>query len=242
MRVDNRLWGAPHIHGELLKLGFAVAQSTVAKYMAKKVDPSGQSWGTFLRNHMPHIAALDLLLVPIISFVQLYVSVIVRLARRELVWTNVTAHPSAEWIAQQVTEVPRRLCAGISCSRRRSRGGEGAALHTDGLAVRVYVSSRQMAVPQQRLSCTNGSQDCTRLTCSQRLPEACADAAARGFRRALIVGGAAQRTAPCATLPAVGASALLNCRGQRALAGTDWRTGRWPRRESSASCRGLCPA
>ena len=55
--VDNRLWGAPHIHGELLKLGFAVAQSTVAKYMAKKGDPSGQSWGTFLRNHMPHIAA-----------------------------------------------------------------------------------------------------------------------------------------------------------------------------------------
>jgi hypothetical protein len=57
MSVDNRLWGAPHIHGELLKLGFAVAQSTVAKYMAKKGDPSGQSWGTFLRNHMPHIAA-----------------------------------------------------------------------------------------------------------------------------------------------------------------------------------------
>jgi hypothetical protein len=53
MSVENLLWGAPHIHGELLKLGFAVAQSTVAKYMAKKGDPSGQSWGTFLRNHMP---------------------------------------------------------------------------------------------------------------------------------------------------------------------------------------------
>jgi hypothetical protein len=60
MSVDNRLWGAPHIHGELLKLGFAVAQSTVAKYMAKRGEPSGQSWGTFLRNHMPHIAAMDL--------------------------------------------------------------------------------------------------------------------------------------------------------------------------------------
>jgi transposase InsO family protein len=104
MSVDNRLWGAPHIHGELLKLGFAVAQSTVAKYMAKKGDPSGQSWGTFLHNHMPHIAAMDLLVVPTISFVQLYVLVIVRLARRELVWINVTAHPTAEWIAQQVTE------------------------------------------------------------------------------------------------------------------------------------------
>jgi hypothetical protein len=59
MSMENRLWGAPHIHGELLKLGFVVAQSTVAKYMAAKHDPSGQSWGTFLRNHAPHIAAMD---------------------------------------------------------------------------------------------------------------------------------------------------------------------------------------
>ena len=95
MSLENWRWGAPRIHGELLKLGFAVAQSTVAKYMAKKGDPSGQSWGTFLRNHMPHIAAMDLLVVPTISFVQLYVLVIVRLARRELVWINVTAHPTA---------------------------------------------------------------------------------------------------------------------------------------------------
>jgi transposase InsO family protein len=88
----------------LLKLGYAVAQSTVAKYMANKGNPSGQRWGTFLRNHMPHIAAMDLLVVPTISFAQLYVLVIVRLARRELVWLNVTANPTAEWIAQQVTE------------------------------------------------------------------------------------------------------------------------------------------
>jgi len=102
--VENRLWGAPRIHGELLKLGFAVAQSTVAKYMASNGGPSGQSWGTFLRNHMPHIAAMDLFVVPTISFNLLYVLVIVRLARRELVWINVTAHPTAEWIAQQITE------------------------------------------------------------------------------------------------------------------------------------------
>ena len=85
MSVDNRLWGAPHIHGELLKLGFAVAQSTVGKYKAKKGDPSGQSWGTFLHNHAPHIAAMDLFVVPTIGFVRLYVLVIVRLVRRELV-------------------------------------------------------------------------------------------------------------------------------------------------------------
>ena len=115
MSVDNRLWGAPHIHGELLKLGFVVAQSTIAKYMAKKGDPSGQSWGTFLHNHAPHIVAMDLFVVPTIGFISLYVLVIVRLARRELVWINATAHPTAEWIAQQLTEafpwneIPRYL-------------------------------------------------------------------------------------------------------------------------------------
>jgi hypothetical protein len=106
MSVENVLWGAPRIHGELLKLGFVVAQSTVAKYMAKPDSggPCGQSWGAFLRNHMPHIAAMDLFVVPTLSFNLLYVLVIVRLAQRELVWINVTAHPAAEWIAQQITE------------------------------------------------------------------------------------------------------------------------------------------
>jgi transposase InsO family protein len=81
------------------------SQSTVAKYMATADGrPSGQSWGAFLRNHMPHTAAMDLFVVPTISFDLLYVLVIVRLARRELVWINVTAHPTAEWIAQQITE------------------------------------------------------------------------------------------------------------------------------------------
>ena len=116
MSIENVLWVAPRIRRELLKLGFAVAQSTVAKYMASTDGrPCGQSWGTFLRNHMPHIAAMDLFVVPTIGSIQLHVLVIVRLARRELVWINVTAHPTAEWIAQQITEafpwneVPRYL-------------------------------------------------------------------------------------------------------------------------------------
>ncbi len=78
MSIDNLLWGAPRIHGELLKLGFAVAQSSVAKYMARKGDPFEQDWGTFLRNHAPHIAATDLFVVPTIGFNLLYVLVIVR--------------------------------------------------------------------------------------------------------------------------------------------------------------------
>jgi transposase InsO family protein len=105
MSLENSLWGAPRIHGELLKLGFAVAQSTVAKYMVRtEGGPSGQSWSIFLRNHMPQIAAMDLFVVPTIGFNLLYVLVIVRLARRELVWINVTTHPTAEWLAQQITE------------------------------------------------------------------------------------------------------------------------------------------
>ena len=72
--------------------------------MLRKSDPSGQSWGTFLRNHAPHIAAMDLFVVPTIGFDLLYVLVIVQLARRELVWINVAAHPTAEWIAQQIVE------------------------------------------------------------------------------------------------------------------------------------------
>jgi hypothetical protein len=69
-----------------------------------EVWPVWSELGTFLRNHAPHIAAMDLFVVPTISFIQLYVLVIVRLARRELVWINVTRHPTAEWIAQQITE------------------------------------------------------------------------------------------------------------------------------------------
>jgi hypothetical protein len=72
--------------------------------MVKRDDPSGQNWGTFLRNHAPHIATMDLFVVPTIGFIQLYVLVIVRLARRELALINVTRRPTAEWIAQQITE------------------------------------------------------------------------------------------------------------------------------------------
>jgi transposase InsO family protein len=104
MSLENVLWSAQRIQGELLKLGFTVAQSTVAKYMAKRDNPSGQRWGTFLRNHAPQIAAMDLFVVPTLGYVQLYVLVIVRLARRELALINVTRQPTAEWIAQQITE------------------------------------------------------------------------------------------------------------------------------------------
>jgi hypothetical protein len=104
MSVENPLWGAPRIHGELLKLGFEVAQSSVAKYMVKRRGPPSQGWRTFLHNHAPDIAAMDLLVVPTIGFELLYAFVIIRLRRRELIWINVTANPTAEWVARQITE------------------------------------------------------------------------------------------------------------------------------------------
>src|ERR1022692_3397062 len=104
MNMENPLWGAPRIHGELLKLGFDVAQSSVAKYMIKRRGPPSQGWRTFLRNHAPDIAAMDLFVFPTISFDLLYAFVIIRLDRRDLVWINVTTNPTAEWIARQLTE------------------------------------------------------------------------------------------------------------------------------------------
>jgi len=107
MSIENPLWGAPRIHGELLKLGFEVAQSSVAKYMVRRRVPPSQGWRTFLRNHAPDVAAMDLFVVPTISFDLLYAFVIIRIDRRDLVWINVTAHPTAEWVARQITEAFR---------------------------------------------------------------------------------------------------------------------------------------
>ena len=104
MSRENPLWGAPRIHGELLKLGVEIAQSSVAKYMERRRGPPSQGWKSFLRNHALHIAAVDLFVVPTIGFKLLYGLVILRLGRRQLVWTNVTANPTAEWIARQVHE------------------------------------------------------------------------------------------------------------------------------------------
>src|SRR5262249_42328218 len=104
MSVANPLWGAPRIHGELLKLGIDVGQTTVAKYMARRRQPPSQGWKTFLRNHADGIASMDLFVVPTISFRLLYGFLILQHSRRELLWLGVTARPSAHWIARQLTE------------------------------------------------------------------------------------------------------------------------------------------
>ena len=104
MSIANPLWGAPRIHGELLKLGIDVGQTSVAKYMARRRGPPSQGWKTFLRNHADGIAAMDLFVVPTVSFRLLYGLLIVGHGRRRILWLGVTAHPTAEWVANQLTQ------------------------------------------------------------------------------------------------------------------------------------------
>jgi hypothetical protein len=104
MSKENPLWGAPRIHGELLKLGFEVAESTVSKYRIKHRGPPSQTWRTFLCNHADAIAAVDLCLVPTLTFERLFAFLVVSHDRRQLLWFAVTKHPTAEWLAQQIVE------------------------------------------------------------------------------------------------------------------------------------------
>ena len=94
MSTKNQLWGAPRIHGELLKLGFSVAQSSVAKYMVKRRAPPSQGWRTFLRNHAPEIAAMDLFVVPTIGLRLLYGFVIGGFIAEISVW--ITSQPTRQ--------------------------------------------------------------------------------------------------------------------------------------------------
>jgi transposase InsO family protein len=104
MSIANPLWGAPRIHGELLKLGVDIGQTSVAKYMVRRRDPPSQGWRTFLRNHADGIAAMDMLVVPTISFRLLYGLLILHHDRRQILWLGVTAPPTAEWISHQLTK------------------------------------------------------------------------------------------------------------------------------------------
>ena len=104
MAQTNPLWGAPRIHGELLKLGLDVCQATVAKYMGRRATPPSQTWRTFLANHVHQIAAADFFVVPTATCRLLFVLVILAHERRRVVHLAVTDHPTAAWTAQQLRE------------------------------------------------------------------------------------------------------------------------------------------
>jgi transposase InsO family protein len=104
MSQANPLWGAPRIHGELLKLGIDVSQASVAKYLVRHRRPPSQTWRTFLANHIGQIMAADFFVVPTATGRLLFVLVMLAHHRRRVVHVAVTAHPTAAWTAQQLRE------------------------------------------------------------------------------------------------------------------------------------------
>jgi transposase InsO family protein len=115
MSRENPLWGAPRIHGELLKLGIDIGETSVSKYVVRRRNPPSQTWRTFLENHIKSTVSIDFFTVPTIRFQVLYVFLVLAHDRRRIVHFNVTAHPTAEWTAQQLREafpfeqIPRYL-------------------------------------------------------------------------------------------------------------------------------------
>lgn len=104
MSRNNPRWGAPRIHGELLKLGIQITEPTVAKYMIRQRKPPSQTWRTFLNNHIWSTVSVDFFMVPTVRFQILYVFLVLAHDRRRIVHFGVTAHPTAEWTAQQMRE------------------------------------------------------------------------------------------------------------------------------------------
>jgi putative transposase len=102
--LANPLWGAPRIHGELLKLGIDLAQSTISKYMARSRRPPSQTWKTFLRNHLGETASIDFFTVPTATFRVLYVFLVLSYNRRRVIHFDVTDSPSANWTTRQLIE------------------------------------------------------------------------------------------------------------------------------------------
>jgi putative transposase len=101
---ENPSWGAPRVHGELLKLGIDIGQTSVSKYMVRCRKPPSQTWRTFLENHVAQVVSIDFFTVPTIRFQVLYVFLVLAHDRRRIVHCNVTAHPTAEWTGQQLRE------------------------------------------------------------------------------------------------------------------------------------------
>jgi transposase InsO family protein len=104
MSLENPLWGATKMHGELLKLGIAVAQSTVSIYMVPRRGRPLQTWKTFIHNHAEGLASIDLFVVPTIAFQQLFAFLVLGHKRRQLLWFAVTRNPTAEWLGRQITQ------------------------------------------------------------------------------------------------------------------------------------------
>jgi hypothetical protein len=144
----NPLWGAPRIHGELLKLGIEVSEATVSRYMVKRCGPPSQTWRTFLDNHGKEIVALDFFTVPTATFRVLFVLIILSHDRRRILHVNVTAHPTATWTARQLQEA----CGLEEAPRYLLRDRDaiyGEDFHRQAAALRIKEVSTALRSPWQ---------------------------------------------------------------------------------------------
>ncbi len=144
MSLAKPLWGAPRIHGELLTLGIDVSQATVAKYMARQHKPPSQTWRTFLRNHVEQLVSTDFFVVPTASFRGLFVFVVLAHHRRRVMHFNVTAHPTSEWVAQQIAEAfPWDTAPRYLLHDRDSIYGDPFRQRVRGMGVREVLTAPQ---------------------------------------------------------------------------------------------------
>jgi len=104
MAGSNALWGAPRVHGELLKLGIDISERTVSRWMPKRRNPPSQNWRSFLDNHIGELVSIDFFTVPTATFRVLFVLIVLAHDRRKIVHFNVTEHPTAAWTARQLVQ------------------------------------------------------------------------------------------------------------------------------------------
>jgi putative transposase len=142
MSHANPLWGVPRIHGELLKLGIEVVQSTVAKYLRRHRKPPMQTWRTFLTNHVEQTVSIDFFTVPTATFRVLFVFIVLSHARRRVVHFGVTEHPSQEWTTQQIREAfPWDQAPKYLLRDRDSIYGKDFAAITTGMGVEEVIKA-----------------------------------------------------------------------------------------------------
>ena len=144
MSRSNPLWGAPRIHGELLKLGIQVSEATVSKYIVRHHKPPSQSWRTFLKNHARDIISVDFFTVPTATFRLLFVFLVLSNERRRVVHFNVTESPTAAWTGQQIVEAfPWDTAPGYLLRDRDGKFGEEFIHRVESMGIKqVLISAR----------------------------------------------------------------------------------------------------
>jgi putative transposase len=142
MAQANPLWGAPRIHGELLKLGIDISERSISRLMPKKKKPPSQTRPTFLENHVSEIVSIDFLTVPTASFRVLYVLVVLSHERRRVAHFNVISNPTAAWTAQQIIEAfPEDTAPRFLLSDRDQVYGEEFRRRVTGMSIEEVITA-----------------------------------------------------------------------------------------------------